>query len=511
MQIKEILDAFARLEAIQKEIELAGSELRNVCVTLCHFVLGYDNSADEAVIEERLSRIDNDLGSIADIKQKLVLCRALLRRMANTSKRRVMINVLPQEVLAYIFELAVFSWPDTEKTTLIHPSCTIPSVCASWRQLAINSPSLWVNIDFYEGYGYEKLAKQGLLWFKRACNKPLNVTFHSEFRPCHPELESQISELVTRAKSFTFNPEASHFYLTDIFDLYDVSGRSDILETIAIRGVRGMSSDCHWWKCIPPCLTTLELVDLSAGVAPNLNELVALLPRCPSLHTLVLSKTGIDVSRKIHYSEIALPNLRYLKIVVEEPSVSEHLFAAIVPGSHALDLWFNLPPIDELHNCHLICRFLERARVASLCLEDLMPQSGAMILAHFLDHLPGVQSLRLNLQDDRTGSCLDALTVSVHLEEYRARCPTIRTLILDHGAFGKLGQEQVKRIVNAHNLKTLALPHSYFRNVDQTLGGGKDSTGNSEDSEKKQEAVGIYTWLETRVGNVEWCDLTHSA
>ncbi|QRV89185.1 F-box-like protein [Ceratobasidium sp. AG-Ba] len=497
------MDSFVKLDSIGVQFTCAVSAVHDACVALTRFVSTHDsNIIGKEWIEDGLYSIENQLGSLAGIEEKLVISLTTLRRLANKSKHRVPISALPAELLSRILGLVVSSPPDIRKISedfKLHPYCVIPSVCASWRHLVMNTPSFWTHVYLYEGYNplWLNITSKALLWSENARDAPVHINFCSEHEFSSPELELQIRKLTTRAKSLIFSFFTDDSYVSDIFRLYNASGGSDVLEVISIDGFYNRAVvdpyPVNWLDYIPCCLMTLSLVNIYEPVTPNLDELMTLLARCSKLHTLVLCNARVTPVIKNSCREIFLPDLEYLRISFEQPLVSERLFSTITPGTRDLHLWLSFPEVDYRQHQYVVHNFLQRSRVTSLSLDALKPELSNEIVSQLLDRLPGLRYLLLNLEKDSEGRVLDALVVSVGGQEYRARYPTIRTLAISHG-IGPLAQQRLKSVIGIYDIKTLVFYDSYFSDKEH------ENTNSSEDAEEHD----IKRWIGARIRNVEY-------
>ncbi|KAG8785597.1 hypothetical protein FRC12_017383 [Ceratobasidium sp. 428] len=118
------------------------------------------------------------------IEGKLVESLAVPGRVGKQLYTPVPNNLLPTEILSQIFTIAVLSWScvNVESTERkVHPLVVIPSVCATWRGLALSLGSLWCHVDADEEYiGSDDSTLQlhrVELWLERAGEAPLNFHF----------------------------------------------------------------------------------------------------------------------------------------------------------------------------------------------------------------------------------------------------------------------------------------------------------------------------------------------
>lgn len=125
-----------------------------------------------AIYEETVSLVSYQ-DSIATMKTNLL-------QLYNTSNPASPISRLPVEILTRIFTLSVGSFRSSFASIRFRDESIdevndIASVCSYWRNIAINTPSLWSYIDF------DRMSQAELipLWLERARNHPLDIVSQS--------------------------------------------------------------------------------------------------------------------------------------------------------------------------------------------------------------------------------------------------------------------------------------------------------------------------------------------
>ncbi|KAG8684949.1 hypothetical protein FRC08_013396, partial [Ceratobasidium sp. 394] len=141
-----------------------------------------------------LHDMDEELFHIISLQHQLERARTVLARARNRSPQIVLINRLPREILAYIFELAVLSefWGFSiideddyqvklgDEIDLPYHPCVLSEVCTAWHRLAVDTPTLWSHIHLIpHGWAANKFYARASLLARRAVGVPLHICIHS--------------------------------------------------------------------------------------------------------------------------------------------------------------------------------------------------------------------------------------------------------------------------------------------------------------------------------------------
>lgn len=406
--------------------------------------------------------------------------------------------ILPAEILSRVFRIAVASLPcvNQSKTRLVsHPLVVIPSVCVWWRQVALDTASLWTHIDVFEEsfklrikVQVNKMMDRAILWSERARNLPIDLDFISDCSPVTRELPYNTKKLIMRGGSLNFLSDSHGHWLKQVIGFYGAGGRSEKLKAITLAEINPSpgAGSFKWCRYIPNTLTTLKLISNSRDINLDLDDLIELLSRTNNMRTLLLKNISPSINPNQNYPEVRLSNLEYLELFVFPSTVHKHLFRSITPGVCELDLRFNLPDINDAEYNHAALNFFRRSRIA--CLHMVCFTSAtAPLLAQYLDYVPNLRTLRLNFIHNMKGDSLDALNV-LGDGGYRARCPRLQTLCLLSANIAPQAQAQLMEIIKTHNLTELVFAcGSCF--VDES---GKPSGADE-----------ILAWLQARVARVE--------
>ncbi|KAG8748085.1 hypothetical protein FRC12_013925 [Ceratobasidium sp. 428] len=148
--------------------------------------------------------MDEELARLESYPSKLRQARVEVSVARNRSPKLAPIMDLPQELLAHIFELVLFAeyrdrfildefdYAGHKLEPLMHPNI-LSSVCTYWRQVATNTPSLWVHIDLsVSGEHKEKYYARASRFIRKASNALLFVRIH-HLAPSDPNDVQQLT------------------------------------------------------------------------------------------------------------------------------------------------------------------------------------------------------------------------------------------------------------------------------------------------------------------------------
>lgn len=275
--------------------------------------------------------VDNETTSIFDDEQRLICTRTTLLKLRN--RYAVPVSVLPPEVLALVFSMAVGD--KTSACYRVDTPTILSSVCNSWRQIATNMRTLWRHVVFNQNIcSFQGMMQRSALWLERSQGALLDVEFGNlwkekyqlteyDFQECLEEVSfhmeslrslkleqhnadsirlalltwvengtpGSLTELSIDAKVETheWTPE----YLPDVDQISEES-LSSFLRLIEYLGLRNAYLD---WDCAAfTGLLELELRNLDPDVCPTITQLTNALAASPMLHTLTLHLMGIGSS-----------------------------------------------------------------------------------------------------------------------------------------------------------------------------------------------------------------------
>ncbi|KAG8795835.1 hypothetical protein FRC12_008988 [Ceratobasidium sp. 428] len=345
-----------------------------------------------------LLEIDNKLPECEGYKQILDDGVHNLQKARNLSFSLASINILPQPLLLRIFAMVIDS--ESIKETALplprqmqrHPMLTLSSVCTSWRNLALESPSFWSTIVFHREDRESQLARLSLT---RAGDAPLDV-----YVTLPPDSQYDWLSILSpkrdqiRTLDIVLQKVSS---LPLVLALWPRDSFAPSLRTLSVKIVRSVA--CHD-KPTPQVLpdgvhgsflqnlTSFSLCgggfdwDSAAFVglehlqiawatcsAPTLSQLIGMLRASPRLRTLCLTDPGFTDSEVEEYQPVYLPHLQKLSLMrIKYPfAVQRQLISLLFPGSLPLALhieWFGLS--SEPDNAEILSQLFRRSNVQSM-------------------------------------------------------------------------------------------------------------------------------------------------
>ncbi|KAF8601682.1 hypothetical protein BDV93DRAFT_545750 [Ceratobasidium sp. AG-I] len=306
-------------------------------------------------------------------------------------------SCLPSELLSHIFLVLTRSWlysrsvGDESDGQITYP-IILSSVCVRWRQVAISTPSLWSHIYFNPALHTPNGLSLAKLYLERSANLPLSVcigrygdgpSLYTE----NQELASLIHLFATRLESLSMIQDYSTFF-NDMFMIL-LEGSAGQIRKFALDdgylvadSLLPQEAICQLleplntlyldefdleWSTIP-CrnLVELQLISPHPDMSPTGTQLAQFLNANPAIRRLKLAKFQL-VSYENDIPPIVLPEVRTVALEAS-PQFMSWLLALLVPGSHELDLQFQILSVSSTRQTQATeaCRrFFQRARVIS--------------------------------------------------------------------------------------------------------------------------------------------------
>ncbi|KAG8907297.1 hypothetical protein FRB99_004746 [Tulasnella sp. 403] len=298
---------------------------------------------------------------------------------------------LPPELLVYVFKLGSAAEPSTFPTLVSQGEYYIhmdvkgrlrrgirPIVCGSWRELALNTCSLWAYFD-YSGANPKAKAK---LWAKRSRQAPIHICFSVDdgFDPDLSEMESAMRialRHVSRWGRLTLHLDPEPLKLA--LEMCDVAApclthlsirctevdaieeqfvlfneRTPLLKSVDLSGV-----PVPWTGPLFNNLEELRLGYYEEESSPSLEQVTDILHRCPALQVLMLDRTGITTYSTFHPATLTLHSLKFVQMTQLDREVYFWMVAHFRgpnvqtyignPGQHSSD-----PEVKEMiqTQCH---------------------------------------------------------------------------------------------------------------------------------------------------------------
>ncbi|KAG8689986.1 hypothetical protein FRC09_012176, partial [Ceratobasidium sp. 395] len=208
------------LDLALREWKTAGSLLSASMeryINVCHGLKNaYPNPSyvlkNTSPIWDAFDDMDKELDRLESYSSELCRARVEVSLVRNRSPRLASIMLLPQELLAYMFEFVLLAehWryciPDDSHLDEPHrhPD-TLSGVCTYWHQVVTNTPSLWTRLDLVvSGQHMEKHHARASRLVKRSASLPLLVRIHSPGRSSSKDtqrLTSWLAPIVNRVYS----------------------------------------------------------------------------------------------------------------------------------------------------------------------------------------------------------------------------------------------------------------------------------------------------------------------
>ncbi|KAG9105313.1 hypothetical protein FRC07_009397, partial [Ceratobasidium sp. 392] len=141
---KAIGSALDGWKAARRVLSNAIQSYLDACVTLHAVCISPSTrrSLKHAAIEDALITVDSELDSLVSDAKTLLSMQFSLATMRNKSATLARINTLPPEILANILVQS--------RSYCVHDDeffCDLASVCAYWREVALNTTELWTHVD----------------------------------------------------------------------------------------------------------------------------------------------------------------------------------------------------------------------------------------------------------------------------------------------------------------------------------------------------------------------------
>ncbi|KIM76463.1 hypothetical protein PILCRDRAFT_91563 [Piloderma croceum F 1598] len=265
------------------------------------------------------------------------------------------IGILPNEILAYIFTIGARSRPGPydELPFPLLVSC----ITRSWRDVAINSPSVWSNLIFTTSVHSDRWC--AALWLPRSGAHPLDITIDLLGR-AKERIMNLIIPHVARWRRFSVKawdrgdlevvllplrtasaPLLQHVEFRCLVDEDAESWQPHehclTLDTTLLRSVR-LRGLCM--ECAPPHIGLTAIQLDSHQTFLTYNQISDLLSASPGLKTLMLRWSRVDLPDDTNLPVIKLPSLRSLAMNFRACENSfVYLFALLsMPALESLEL-----------------------------------------------------------------------------------------------------------------------------------------------------------------------------
>ncbi|KAG8691958.1 hypothetical protein FRC09_011494 [Ceratobasidium sp. 395] len=129
---------------------------------------------ERVIIEEALVTVDSELSSLTEEAHALRSAQVGLSTLRNKSGRLTRINILPPEILTYVFRLSTIHCVRDKEAKGCYNA--LAGVDIYWRELALNTPELWTHIDISPDTATRSLYDAARLRLERSNGEPIH--FH---------------------------------------------------------------------------------------------------------------------------------------------------------------------------------------------------------------------------------------------------------------------------------------------------------------------------------------------
>ncbi|KAG8742455.1 hypothetical protein FRC10_001425 [Ceratobasidium sp. 414] len=378
--------------------------LNSVCTLPAH------HPEERAVVEEVLVAVDSELSSLTSEADALRDVQISLSSLRNKSGTLTRINVLPSEVLSYIFKLST-TYCVRDKTT---NSCfnALAGVDTYWRQVALSTPELWTHIDITPDIPTQSLYDASKLRFERSKGEPIYLHVYEPCKsfygrtptpvvkglqdflaPYAPRvsilhLETEIQSAILVQSILGLWKDGGFSGLKDLYvhvpksdnryqlNIHDPVGKKARKNAVSIKTLHLQNARFGWGSVAYHGLVDLRLEGSDSSPIPiKVPEFANVLAMSPGLVTLKLSDIVItrwnwgsnDMDQSVP-SPTTLNHLKVLNLVKISPVPLEYILPSIVQPNAAAQLSVGLTfyedgPHDEYQHffsrCHVTTLYHE--------------------------------------------------------------------------------------------------------------------------------------------------------
>ncbi|TFK46771.1 hypothetical protein OE88DRAFT_1666985 [Heliocybe sulcata] len=340
--------------------------------------------AEIVEIDARVSELEAELASLRVRRKKILASHALIDR-------------IPAEILSRVFELGVH-----DHMHLVH---MISLVSRQWRELALQTPSLWsyIKLDYHWGYSRSTQFQQKMqLYLERSQATKLLVDLDCRYLDLSQELRAIMEDLAPHlGRCFSFRVSVPDWEwmgivrenctnlgpsLEDLYLRIDPSDAEDqtpcTLLSHPCPRLTSIVLEHTPLTCIRTSLPALRKLSLirdqryvsstsPSRIGISFNELLPLLDTTPTLQSLVIQSatfflTGTEPIFAAHPVLTSIPQLTHLAFhYLDSPTLSLFLSSTSLPALHSLQVqmdssadettaWLSLLPMTSLPALRLL-------------------------------------------------------------------------------------------------------------------------------------------------------------
>lgn len=200
------------IEELRNASKLLSAALDQYTTACSATVTGYGPyHAPKSVPQETSDTITKELEIIASYHTKLTHAQAMVSRTKNNISGLTPINMLPHDILSYIFQLVHNAQPDyldkdSRPFSPAYPE-TLTYVCSHWRRIAIETRRLWSHIHISDSHctysNHARLLARAKLCLARADPSPVDIRMLGGSHGCYDSgLNEVFASVATRIRSF---------------------------------------------------------------------------------------------------------------------------------------------------------------------------------------------------------------------------------------------------------------------------------------------------------------------
>ncbi|KAG8715052.1 hypothetical protein FRC08_011050 [Ceratobasidium sp. 394] len=311
---------------------------------------------ERAAVEGALVAVDSELSSLSSEADALRDAQISLSTLRNKSGTLTRINVLPPEVLSYIFKLSTtYCVRDGASRGCFN---ALAGVGVYWRQIALKTPELWTHIDIIPNASARSLYDASRLRFERSRGKPIYLhvyeprgSFHGGTPgPAIKGLKDLLKPYAPRVRIFHLETEV-HFAglvqsmlslwqdggFSRLEDLYvhrpeggdsryqptirEPGGKKARKNVMSIKTLHLQNTRFDWGSVVYHGLVDLRLEGSdSRDIYMTVSEFANVLARSPGLVTLKLSHVAVTrwiwgTADLVDLSTLSPITFKYLKVL----------------------------------------------------------------------------------------------------------------------------------------------------------------------------------------------------
>ncbi|KAF8606187.1 hypothetical protein BDV93DRAFT_604705 [Ceratobasidium sp. AG-I] len=335
---------------------------------------------------------------------------------------------LPSELLSQAFMILTQEWlyyhsiGDSSDGRTNYP-IMLSSVCVRWRQVAINTSSLWSHLYFTPSLYTSNGLQLASIYLLRSSNLPLDVYVgrcgpESTLETIGEQRASLLDSCAMRLKTFALTymeTTSSEAMLSTL--LRGAAGRiqklalyaplvntgifaspslpQEILDRVLqpLHSLYLQGVTLNWNTIACRNLVELQIIRLPQREYPNTLQFIEFLNANPAIRKLKLTFMSLFLPPEAKLPPITLPALQDLELDLNTPSMRCFIKSlAPMPQPLSLKIRSYDDALFHIDVVNFFCSFFQQTRVVSLCIvgQLWLPLSGVFA------HLPHLQSLRIH-------------------------------------------------------------------------------------------------------------------